>query len=102
MRRRMSGSFSSSIKGPVFVILACASGPPNRSNNNRDEHGKDDDTDGPTVDELVIPLILFRLINNFWCEITWRPTHCLQTAHIKNLSIQGRVNEARQYRTFSM
>jgi hypothetical protein len=44
-------------------------------------HGKDDDADGPAVDELIIPLIVFRLIDDFWREVTRRPTHRLRTTH---------------------
>lgn len=43
----------------------------------RGAHGKDDDANGPAVDELVIPLVVFRLIDDFRRKVTWRPTHRL-------------------------
>ena len=89
MRRRMSGSFSSSMNGPVFVSLwFCESALQNNSKwKNGGAHGKDDDSNGPAVDELVITLIFFRLIDDFWREVTWRPTHRLRTEPSLLLSI---------------
>ena len=67
------------MNGPVFVSLRyCGSALQNKSKRkNGGAHGKDDDADGPAVDELIIPLIGFRLIDDFWREVTWRPTHRL-------------------------
>ena len=45
---------------------------------NRGAHRKDDDTNRPAVDELVVSLIIFRLIDDFGREVTWGPTHRLR------------------------
>jgi hypothetical protein len=50
----------------------------------RGVHRKDDDADGPAVNELVIPLMFFRLIDDFWREVTWRPTHRLRNTQSRH------------------
>ena len=78
MRRIISGSFSSSIKGPVFVnlingvpyISMTQSGP----RKNRDAHGEHDDTSRPAVDEVVVSTNSHILHENFRRKVVWRPT----------------------------
>jgi hypothetical protein len=70
MPRLMSGSFSSSMKGLVFVSLPDAVsvhiGNPLWANEERCVHREHDDTDGPTVD-----------CGNFRWEVVGHPTHRL-------------------------
>ena len=60
---------------------------------NRGVHREDDDTNGPAIDELVVPLIIFRLIDDFGREVTWGPTHRLRNravTFVKHLSKEDR------------
>lgn len=68
------------MNGPVFVSLHARDfvNHYKSKRESRDVHGKDDDADGPAVNKLVIPLMFFRLIDNFWREVTWRPAHRLR------------------------
>jgi len=73
MRRIISGSFSSSTKGPVFVIMidvvpyisTTQSGP----RKNSDAHREHDDTDRPAVDEVVIPMDSHTFHDDFRREV---------------------------------
>ena len=69
------------IRQPVVLWISAAE---HQRKKNGGAHRKDDDADGPAVDELIISLIIVRLIDDFWREVTWRPTHRLRTAHRKS------------------
>ena len=73
MRRRMSGSFSSSMNGPVFVSLH-ARGSVNQFKSKIKKIEAYMEKTMTSTDQLstswLYPLMLFRLIDIFWCEVT--------------------------------
>jgi hypothetical protein len=86
------------MNGPVFVSLYARHVDQEKSERNsrgRGAHGKDDDANGPAVDELVIPLIIFRLIDDFRRKVTWRPTHRLHDTQ-RTVSFAKHQGEAKR------
>lgn len=82
MRRIISGSFSSSIKGPVFVslidIVAYVS--ITLSGHRRTDdgaHGEHNDADRPAVDEVVVSMGSHTLHDDFRREVVGCSTHRL-------------------------
>ena len=73
MRRIISGSFSSSTKGPVFVslidVVPCISTTQSGLRKNSDARREHDDTDRPAVDEVVIPMDSHTFHDDFRREV---------------------------------
>src|SRR5712691_4719040 len=74
MRRIISGSFSSSTKGPVFVSLmdvvpSIVSTTQSGLRKNSDARREHDDTDRPAVDEVVVPMDSHTFHDDFRREV---------------------------------
>ncbi len=81
MRRIISGSFSSSMKGPVFVslidVVPYISMTQSRPRKDGDAHGEHNDADRPAVDEVVVSMDSHTLHDDFRREVVGCPTHRL-------------------------
>jgi len=98
----MSGSSSSSINGPVFVNLpdtvSVQISNPVGDNEERSAHREHDDSDGPTVDEVIITPHSDTVRDNFGREVVGRPTHRLyrKKREIKHVGGHPTVNANKQ------
>jgi len=102
MRRLMSGSSSSSINGPVFVNLpdtvSVHISKPVGANEEPSVHREHDNSDGPTVDEVIITPDSHTVRDDFRREVIGRPTHRLyrEKREMMHVSAPPSVNANKQ------